>query len=67
MDVLAAVFDKRLAKHLGKAINPFRVSLSTQFAPSQCSLPAQEASSGKKKHQVRKKKQPSIAETLSTR
>jgi Cdc6-like AAA superfamily ATPase len=67
LDVLAIVFDKRLAKHLGKTINPFRVSPETPFTPPQCSTPAPEASCGKKKHQDKKKKQPSIAETLSTR
>jgi hypothetical protein len=31
--VLAAVFDKRLAKHLGKTVNPFRGPPETPFAP----------------------------------
>ncbi|MCP4542284.1 MAG: hypothetical protein GY832_34615 [Chloroflexi bacterium] len=60
MDVLGAVFDKRLAKHLGKTINPFCVSSETPFSPPQGSPPDRSASSGKKKRS-------SIAETLSTR
>lgn len=67
MHVLAAVFDKRLAKHLGKTINPFCIPPETPFAPPQYSSPVQETSSGKKRSQIKKKKQPSIAETLSTR
>ena len=67
LDVLAAVFDKRLAKHLGKTVNPFRVSSEKPFSPPQSLSPAPEESSGQKKYRAKKKKQPSIAETLSTR
>ena len=35
IDMLATVFDKRLAKHLDKPISPFRVSPETLFVPSQ--------------------------------
>ena len=67
MDVLAAVFDKRLAKHLGKPINPFRVSPETPIVPPQGSphslLEFSEQANGRGK----KRKRPSVAETLSTR
>lgn len=67
MDVLATVFDKRLAKHLNKTSNPFHISPETPFIPPQYSTSVPEASSGNKKNQDKKKKQPSIAETLSAR
>jgi hypothetical protein len=65
MDVLAIVFEKRLAKHLGKTINPFYVSPETPFGPPQGSLRSQATSSEQTKGRGKKKKQPSIAETLS--
>ena len=67
MEVLTTVFDKRLAKHLGKSINPFHVSPETPFNPPQDSAHSQAESSGKTKGRGIKKKQPSIAEILSTR
>ena len=66
-DILATVFDKRLAKHLNKTINPFCVSLETQFAAPHCSPLAQDITSGKKKNRRKEKKQTSISKTLSTR
>ncbi len=67
LDVLGAVFDKRLAKHLGKTINPFHLSSETLFNPPQSTPLAQVEFSGQTEGRGKNKKQPSIAETLSTR
>ena len=65
--VLAAVFDKRLAKHLGKSVNPFRVPPETPFAPPQGLSPSLAETTGQTKGRGERIKQPSIAKTLSTR
>jgi hypothetical protein len=59
LDVLAAIFDIQLAKHLGKSIDLFRACLiGDTICPASILAPAQDTSSGKK-NQVKKKKQSS--------
>lgn len=67
MDILGTVFDKRLAKHLDKTINPFNLSSDTPFSPPQGTPKTQAESSIRTRDRRATEKQRSIAETLSTR
>lgn len=66
MDILATVFDKRLAKHLCKSVNPFQVSRETAFIPPP-EPPKDDANATGKRGRKGNKKPPSIGATLSTR
>lgn len=66
MATLAVVFQKRLMKHLGKTVNPFRVTLDQQFVPPP-ELPQDQPNAANKRGPGRKPKKTSIGQTLSTR
>ncbi|MBN1220303.1 MAG: TniB family NTP-binding protein [Anaerolineae bacterium] len=66
LDILAAVFEKRLAKHLYKKTNPFKKEWGERFTPPQ-ELPTDQPNATTKRGAKGKKKKPSVAETLSTR